>query len=64
VLAAAPMRILKLLAVVLIQLVKDIWLLPRSVIALSRQRRDRNSQNERETERLDRIRNPSKYRGR
>jgi hypothetical protein len=46
------------------QLVKEVWLLPQTFMNAIRQRRLRAVRNELEVERLDRIRNPSKYRGR
>jgi len=50
-----PRRILRLL--------KSILLLPRFVVLAIKQRRRQNLLNGREAERLDRIRNPSKYVG-
>jgi len=44
-------------------LLKQAWFLPRSVMTAFRQRREQIVLNEREIERLDRIRNPSKYLG-
>jgi hypothetical protein len=46
-----------------IQLVKQTWLLPQSVVNAVKQRRRQGVLNELEAERLDRIRNPSKYLG-
>jgi len=40
-----------------------IYLLPRTIANFSKQRRRQIILNEREVERLDRIRNPEKYRG-
>jgi len=37
--------------------------LPRNIANIFKHRRQRAMLNERETERIDRIRNPSKYRG-
>jgi len=46
-----------------IQLIKQARLLPRSVTEAAEQRRRQVVLNEHEAERLDRIRNPSKYLG-
>jgi len=53
------------------QTFKSIWLtvtrflssLPKPIAAVAGRRRQRTVQKEQEVERLDRIRNPSKYRG-
>jgi hypothetical protein len=47
----------------IIQLIKQVWLLPQTVANAVKQRRQQAVQNELEAERLDRIRNPSKYLG-
>ena len=57
------MRTLKLICLTLMQLVKQVWLLPQSIMVAVQQRRQRIVKNEFEVERLDRIRNPSKYLG-
>lgn len=57
------MNTLKLICLTLIQLVKQAWLLPQSVANAVKQRRRQAVRNELEVERLDRIRNPSKYLG-
>ena len=57
------MNILKLIYLTIIQLAKQAWLLPQSVANAVKQRQRQVVLNEREAERLDRIRNPSKYRG-
>ncbi len=57
------MYILKLIFLTIIQLVKQAWLLPQSVANAIKQRRQLGVRNELEAERLDRIRNPSKYLG-
>jgi hypothetical protein len=57
------MHILKLIGLTFFQLVKQIWLLPQSIALAVTQRRQRIARNEFEIERLDRIRNPSKYLG-
>lgn len=58
-----PMHILKLIGLTIIQLVKQAWLFPQSVGIAVRHRRQQVVLNELEAERLDRIRNPSKYLG-
>jgi hypothetical protein len=58
-----PMNTLKLICLTIIQLVKQVWLLPQSFAIAAKQRRRQSVLNELEIERLDRIRNPSKYRG-
>jgi hypothetical protein len=57
------MHILKLICLTIIQLVKQAWLFPQSVVKAVHQRQRRIVLNELEAERLDRIRNPSKYLG-
>jgi len=57
------MYILKLICMTIIQLIKQVWLLPQTVANAVKQRRQQAVQNELEAERLDRIRNPSKYLG-
>jgi hypothetical protein len=57
------MNTLKLICLTIIQLVKQAWLLPQSVANAVKQRRLLVVRNELEAERLDRIRNPSKYLG-
>jgi len=46
------------------ELFKQIWHLPQTFMNVFRQRRQQAVRKELEVERLDRIRNPSKYRGR
>jgi hypothetical protein len=58
------MHTLKFICLTLLQLVKQAWLLPQTVATAVKQRRRQSVLNELEAERLDRIRNPSKYRGR
>ena len=58
-----PMYILKLIFLTIAQLVKQAWLLPQSIANAVKQRRRLVVRNELEAERLDRIRNPSKYLG-
>lgn len=57
------MHTLKLICLTIMQLVKQTWLLPQSVGIAIRQRRRQIVLDELEAERLDRIRNPSKYLG-
>ena len=57
------MHTLKLIRLTIIQLLKQAWLLPQSVTIAVKQRRRQIVLNELEAERLDRIRNPSKYLG-
>jgi hypothetical protein len=57
------MQLLKLIGVTIGHLFKQLWLLPQTVAVGVRQWRGRAARNELEAERLDRIRNPSKYRG-
>jgi len=57
------MHTLKLICLNFLQLVKQIGLLPQSVANAVNQRRRQAVLNELEAERLDRIRNPSKYLG-
>jgi len=52
-----------LICMTLIQTVKQVWLLPDTVANAFKQRRRQLARNEHETERLDRLRNPSKYLG-
>ena len=57
------MHTLKLICLAFLQLVKQVWLLPQSVANAVKQRQRQVVLNELEAERLDRIRNPSKYLG-
>jgi hypothetical protein len=57
------MNPLKLIGLTLIQLVRQVCFLPQSIANAVRQRRLQAVRNELEVERLDRIRNPSKYLG-
>jgi hypothetical protein len=57
------MHTLKLICLTIIQLVKQVWFLPQSVVNAVHQRQRRIVLNGLEAERLDRIRNPSKYLG-
>jgi hypothetical protein len=57
------MHNLKLIGLTILQLVKQVWFLPQSFAKAVHQRRQQVVWNEHEAERLDRIRNPSKYLG-
>jgi hypothetical protein len=56
-------NIFKRIGLTFIQLVKEAWLLPKTISHVFKQRQQRILVNELEVERLDRIRNPSKYCG-
>jgi hypothetical protein len=58
------MNKLKLIWLTFVQLVGQVWSLPRQATAAIKQKRRQNVRDENEAERLDRIRNPYKYRGR
>jgi hypothetical protein len=57
------MYTLKLICLTFLQLVKQVWCLPQTIANAASQRRLLAVRNEHEAERLDRIRNPSKYLG-
>ena len=57
------MHTLKLMRQAIIQMIKQAWLLPQSVVIAVNQWRRQAVLNELEAERLDRIRNPWKYLG-
>jgi len=57
------MEILRHLWQTTVGLVKQVWLFPQFVVVALKRRRRRFTLNALEVERLDRIRNPSKYRG-
>ena len=57
------MNTLKLICLTAFLLVKQAWFLPQSIALALKQRRQQTVLNELEVERLDRIRNPSKYLG-
>ncbi len=54
---------LKHIRLTVVRLVKQVCLLPQAIANAVRQRQQRDVLNELEVERLDRIRNPEKYRG-
>jgi hypothetical protein len=57
------MNALKLIYLTIVQLVRQVFLIPESIAKAVRQRRRRAVLDKREAERLDRICNPLKYRG-
>jgi len=57
------MHALKLICLTFFQLARQAWLLPQTISNAVKQRRQQVVLNELEAERLDRIRNPSKYLG-
>jgi hypothetical protein len=57
------MNTLKLICLTIIQLVKQACLVPQAIANAVKQKRRQVVLNEHEVERLDRIRNPSKYLG-
>ncbi len=57
------MPTLKLICLTLIQLVKQVCFFPQTIAKAVKQHQRQVAWNEREAERLDRIRNPSKYLG-
>jgi len=57
------MNIPKLICLTIVQLVKQAWLFPQSIANAFKQRQHQAIRDEQEAERLDRIRNPSKYLG-
>jgi uncharacterized membrane-anchored protein len=57
------MYIIKFLFLTIVNVVKQIWLLPQTVSLAFQQKRRQSARQQFETERLDRIRNPSKYLG-
>jgi hypothetical protein len=57
------MNPLKDIGVAIVKLVKQTWLLPTTISNSIKHRQQQQIVNEHETERLDRIRNPHKYRG-
>jgi hypothetical protein len=55
------MQILKLIALVLLEFARKVWLLPHTIGDALRRRRGQAGRDALEVERIDRIRNPSKY---
>ena len=58
------MNALKLIYVTIVQLVRQVCLIPKSIAKAVKQRQHQAVLDKNEAERLDRIRNPLKYRGR
>jgi len=57
------MRTLKIICLTIVELAKQAWSLPETLGAIFRKRRRGSEVNAVEAERLDRLRNPSKYLG-
>ena len=57
------MNILKLICLTTAGLFKQAWLLPHTASVALKERRQQFARNLLEEERLDRLRNPSKYQG-
>ena len=57
------MRILKQICMATVLLVREVCLLPQTIANGFKEKRSSMVRNDLEAERLDRIRNPSKYRG-
>lgn len=57
------MYILKVICLTIIQFARQAWRMPQSIANAVQQRRQKIVLKELEVERLDRICNPSKYRG-
>lgn len=57
------MKILNSLYRTLGHLLKQVWLLPQTLMNFCKQKQARTVLDKQEVERLDRIRNPDKYRG-
>ena len=57
------MNLIKLVCLTLAGLAKQVWLFPQSVAIALKQKRERIPLKEFEADRLDRLRNPSKYLG-
>jgi hypothetical protein len=57
------MHTLKVICLTVYQLAKQAWLFPRTALLAFRRKHHHNEQNASENERIDRIRNPSKYLG-
>lgn len=57
------MHTLKFICLTFVQLVKHAWFLPQTLSNAVKQQRHKTILNEREAERLDRIRHPDQYLG-
>jgi hypothetical protein len=60
---SCPVKTFKLICLTIKQLIKEVRLLPQTFMNIVRQRQEQTVRNKLEVERLDRIRNPFKYRG-
>jgi hypothetical protein len=60
---ATILKILNCIYRTFVQLVNQVWLLPHTLASLSASRKQQVALDKLESERLDRIRNPNKYRG-
>jgi hypothetical protein len=58
------MNLLMIIYLTIVQLVRQAWALPQTVLLALTHKRRATIVNEHEVERLDRLRNPSKYQGR
>jgi hypothetical protein len=58
------MNILLIIWLTIAQLAKQVWSLPQTISLAFKKRRRKTAPNEQELERLDRLRNPSKFQGR
>ena len=56
-------KILRLIGLTLVELVNQVWRLPDTIANFIKGRQQQKIANEMEAERLDRIRQPEKYRG-
>jgi len=57
------MKHLKFICLVIVQFVRQVWLLPQSFALAVKRKKQGTARNKLEAERLDRIRNPEKYLG-
>ena len=57
------MKILKIIGQTAVEIVRQIWRLPQTIARFCKRRQQQVIFDKQEVERLDRIRNPSKYRG-
>jgi hypothetical protein len=57
------MHTFKVICLTICQLAKQAWLFPKTALLAFRHKRRQNDQTASEIERVDRIRNPSKYLG-
>ncbi len=57
------MKMLEHILLVIGEMAREVWYLPRTMMGLAKRREHEAVVSAEEAERLDRIRNPSKYRG-